>query len=224
MSSFRRPIWFNDTWTAWHSPPNASHEQVLHFHRSIPDYSPTPTVQLEELAREIGVRSIHLKVEGNRFGLPSFKILGASWAIARAIANRFALPLETDWDTVKRSVCDTGFKLYAATDGNHGRAVARTASWLGLAAEIHVPAGIHANTIRLIESEGAVVIRSHGNYDNAVREAHEASDGTEGIFIQDFAFSGYHEIPQVNMAPLSHLNNRSVADLLLSGSLTGTVQ
>ncbi|RMY97241.1 hypothetical protein D0862_08163 [Hortaea werneckii] len=196
MSSFRRPIWFNDTWTAWKSPPNPSQEQVRRFHRSVPDYRPTPTVQLQELAREIGVQSIHLKVEGDRFGLPSFKILGASWAIGHAIANRFALPLETDWDTVKRSVRDTKLKLYAATDGNHGRAVARIASWLGLAAEIHVPAGLHAVTVSLLESEGAVVIRSRVNYDTAVREAHEASDGTEGIFIQDFAFSGYHEIPQ----------------------------
>ncbi|KAI6912266.1 hypothetical protein D0869_00518 [Hortaea werneckii] len=197
MSSFRRPVQFNDDWTAWHSPPNPSQEQIRRVHRSIPDYRPTPTVQLEELAREIGVRSIHLKIEGDRFGLPSFKILGASWAIGRAIANRFALPLEIDWDTVKRSVRDTNLKLYAATEGNHGRAVARIASWLGLAAEIHVPAGMHADTIRLIESEGAVVVQSHGNSDTAVREAHEASsDETEGIFIQDFAFTGYHEIPQ----------------------------
>lgn len=224
MSSFRRPIWFNDTWTAWKSPPNPSQEQVRRFHRSVPDYRPTPTVQLQELAREIGVQSIHLKVEGDRFGLPSFKILGASWAIGHAIANRFALPLETDWDTVKRSVRDTKLKLYAATDGNHGRAVARIASWLGLAAEIHVPAGLHAVTVSLLESEGAVVIRSRVNYDTAVREAHEASDGTEGIFIQDFAFSGYHEIPQVSIAPLSLANHWSVADSLLSGLLMGTAQ
>ena len=211
MSSFRRPVRFNDTWTIWHSPPNPSHEQVRRFHRSVPSYRPTPTVQLEELAREIGVRSIHLKVEGDRFGLPSFKALGAFWAIGRAIAKRFALPLDIDWDTVKRSVRDTKLKLYAATEGNHGRAVARIASWLGLVAEIHVPAGLHADTIRPIESEGAIVVQSHGNYDTAVREAHEASsDETEGIFIQDFAFTGYHEIPQVNIASLLLVNNRSV--------------
>jgi diaminopropionate ammonia-lyase len=45
----------------------------LAFHRSIPGYVPTPLVELPELG-------VWVKDESDRFGLPAFKVLGASWA------------------------------------------------------------------------------------------------------------------------------------------------
>ena len=86
MSRFRRGLYFNDEWRSWNSIPMPSAEQVPRFHRNLPDYEPTPLRELEDLAKEVGVRAIYLKDEGNRFGLPSFKILGASWGTFRAIA------------------------------------------------------------------------------------------------------------------------------------------
>ncbi len=49
------------------------------------DYKATPLVSLLGLAREIGVASIHLKDEGHRLGLGSFKGLGGSCAVIRLV-------------------------------------------------------------------------------------------------------------------------------------------
>lgn len=197
MSDLRRGVRLNDHWQSWTSGPESKIDQVPKFHRSLPAYEQTPLVKLDDLAQELGVRAIYLKDEGQRFGLPSFKILGASWGTFRAIASRLALPLESGLETVKQSLQDSSITLYAATDGNHGRAVARMGYWLGLPVEIHVPAGMHAATIQLIESEGANVVVSKGNYDDSVLEAQAASLKEGGMLVQDFAFGDYHEIPQV---------------------------
>lgn len=197
MSDLRRGVRFNDHWQSWTSGPESSIDQVRKFHRSLPAYEQTPLVKLDDLAQELGVRTIYLKDEGHRFGLPSFKILGASWGTFRAIASRLALPLDCGLETVKRSLRDSNITLYAATDGNHGRAVARMGYWLGLPVEIHVPAGMHAATIQLIESEGANVVVSKGNYDDSILEAQAASRTEGGMLIQDFAFGDYQETPQV---------------------------
>lgn len=197
MSVLRRGLYFNDGWQSWNSSPGTSAEQVHNFHRSLPGYQQTPLVRLDNLAQEIGVRAIYFKDEGSRFGLPSFKILGASWGTFRAIVAQLDLPLDSDLDTVKRSLSDSKITLYAATDGNHGRAVARMGHWLDLAVEVHVPAGMHASTIDFIESEGATVVKSKGSYDEAVLEAQAASKKEGGILVQDFAFRDYKDIPQV---------------------------
>ena len=199
MSKHRRGLYFNDEWRSWNSTPGTSAEQVHSFHRSLPDYEQTPLRNLEALAKEVGVRAIYLKDEGNRLGLPSFKILGASWGTFRAVASHLYLALDLDLNAFKQSLKGSDISLYAATDGNHGRAVARMGYWLGLSVEIHVPAVMNASTIRLIESEGAVVTRSTGTYDDAVLEAQAASRRLGGLLIQDFAFGNYENIPQVSI-------------------------
>ena len=67
--------------------------------------------------------------------------------------------------------------LAAATDGNHGRAVAAMARLLGFDARIFVPSDMVAARIAGIESEGATVEIVDGSYDDAVsRSAKEAGD------------------------------------------------
>lgn len=198
MSSSRRGVYFNDKWQSWNSDPDTSTTKVREFHRGLPDYKQTPLVELDGLAKEIGVRAIYLKDEGSRFGLPSFKVLGASWGTHRAITSRLNLSLDCDLETVKQSVVGQNISLHAATDGNHGRAVARMGHWLGLPVVICVPSGMHQSTISLIESEGARVSQSTGNYDQAVLEAQAAAKTDGGILIQDFAFGDYTSIPQVS--------------------------
>ncbi|MBQ9423381.1 MAG: diaminopropionate ammonia-lyase, partial [Pyramidobacter sp.] len=61
-------------------------EAARAFHRSIPGYAPTPLADLPCLARELGVARVLVKDESFRFGLNAFKVLGGSWAIARALA------------------------------------------------------------------------------------------------------------------------------------------
>jgi len=198
MSSSRRSVYFNDKWQLWDSEPDTSTDQVHDFHRGLPDYTQTPLVKLDNLAKEVGVRAIYLKDEGSRFGLPSFKVLGASWGTYRAITSRLNLSLGCDLNAVKKSLIGHDITLHAATDGNHGRAVARMAHWLDLPVVICVPSGMHQSTISLIESEGARVCQSTGNYDQAVLEAQAAANTDGGVLIQDFAFGDYTDIPQVS--------------------------
>ena len=54
------------------------------LHKRLPGYQPTPLRRLPELASRLGVGEVILKDESDRFGLPAFKILGASWAAYRA--------------------------------------------------------------------------------------------------------------------------------------------
>ena len=84
--------------------------------------------------------------------------------------------------------------LATATDGNHGRAVARMAALLGFDARIRVPSGTVAARIEAIESEGATVSVSDGGYDDAVRESAAAAD-ERTVVISDTSWEGYESVP-----------------------------
>ncbi len=200
----RRPIHFNPAARSWKSPgtPLAELETILGFHRQLSNYEPSRLVSLDSVAQDLGVRSVCLKDESTRLGLPSFKILGASWAVARSVAQKLGLPPgTTDLASIRQSLVARSIPivLFAATEGNHGRAVARMGAMLSIPVEIHVPAGTHQIIIDLIQDEGAKVVVSTGDYDVAVRKARDnaaVQDG--GILIQDCAFDAYNEIPQVS--------------------------
>jgi diaminopropionate ammonia-lyase len=118
-----------------------------------------------------------VKDESSRFGLPSFKVLGASWATHRALAERPA----------DRLVC--------ATDGNHGRAVAWMARQLGLEATVFVPDNMIPARRAAIAAEGADVQVVDSTYDEAVERA-AALAGPGVAVIQDTAWPGYETVPQ----------------------------
>lgn len=193
----RRPVYFNPAAKSWTTPLTDSPELAHRFHSQLPAYSQTNLVPLKHLAEELGVGAVHLKDETCRLGLPSFKILGASWGTFRAISQRLGLPLDSSLDSVKQALKSTKISLYAATDGNHGRAVARMASILGVTSQIHVPVSMHSGTIDLIKSEGAHVVVSDGFYDAAVVDARVAATQDEtAIVVQDYASGDYVQIPQ----------------------------
>ncbi|MDX2968583.1 hypothetical protein PWY36_05330 [Kribbella solani] len=56
--------------------------------QSIPGYSPTPLVAVPALAESLGAEQVWIKDESDRFGLPAFKVLGASWATNLAVSAR----------------------------------------------------------------------------------------------------------------------------------------
>lgn len=190
----RRPIYFN---------PSAAEERcdwsniqgLSHFHNSLPGYRPTPLVSLPELAAELGVKAVLVKDESNRFGLPSFKVLGASWGCYRSVVSHLGLSPTVGLEDVKQRLKQSPVTLFAATEGNHGRAVAFMARHLGVTARIFVPASMDEKTRNRIASEGAEVVVSHGDYDQAVEEAWVASRNDGGLLIQDTAFDGYEEVP-----------------------------
>jgi diaminopropionate ammonia-lyase len=173
-------------------------EPAIDFHRTMPGYAPTPLVEVPELATALGVGSLWVKDESNRFGLPAFKILGASWAVDRALgaAQSFA--------ELADAVSGSGRTLVTATDGNHGRALAWLARQLGLGCRIYVPAGLPAHTTQTIRDEGASVVDTGRSYDEAVGVA-AASTGPADVLIQDTAWPGYEQVPRWIVAGYSTL-------------------
>src|SRR6516225_5454331 len=160
-------------WTVPSAPCNA-----YAFHRSLPGYAPTPLVPVPAIAAEFGVGRILVKDESSRLGLPAFKILGASWACRQVLERR------------------PGATLVTATDGNHGRAVARMAAQFSVAATVFVPAVMLPEAAARITEEGAQVVWVDGDYDAAVRRAAEFAAAQPGrALVQDTAWDGYEEVP-----------------------------
>jgi diaminopropionate ammonia-lyase len=171
--------------TSWYSLPAArdwtcppSPGQAYAFHQSLPGYSPTPLVSVPELAAELGVGRVLVKDESSRLGLPAFKVLGASWACRQVLDMR------------------PGAMLVTATDGNHGRAVARMAAYFGVGATVFVPMAMLPQTAEYIADEGAKVVWVDGGYDDAVRcAAAFAADQPDRALVQDTAWAGYEQVP-----------------------------
>ena len=74
----------------WPAPDPA----VWAFHRRMPAYQATTLFDCPPLARRYGVGRVLVKAETQRLGLPSFKILGASWATYRALCDHLGFEPE----------------------------------------------------------------------------------------------------------------------------------
>jgi diaminopropionate ammonia-lyase len=139
-----------------------------------------------------------VKDESHRLGLPAFKILGASWAVYRTLIERLNLQIEP-WQDIgqlrEKLQLIRPLMLVTATDGNHGRGVARVASWLGFQSKIFMPCGTVPARIEAIESEGAEVVVVKGDYAAAVHAA-AGEQGPRIWLIQDTAWPGYETIPR----------------------------
>jgi diaminopropionate ammonia-lyase len=164
------------------------------FHASLPGYEPTRLVDCPALAGRLGIASVLAKDESARLGLPAFKVLGVTWAVFRALGRELSPPAAGFSELIDRRG-ELGSKtLVAATDGNHGRAVARVARLLGLGARIYVPGATASATIEAIRSEGADVRVVDGVYDEAVARSREDA-GDDFLVVSDTAWPGYSEIP-----------------------------
>lgn len=62
-------------------------EEVERFLGNRDNHVVTPLRALPALAEELGVRAIHIKDEGLRLGLGSFKALGGSYAVIRLVLD-----------------------------------------------------------------------------------------------------------------------------------------
>ena len=169
----------------------------LRFHRRLPGYVETPLVDVPKLAGALGVGKVFVKDESSRLGLPAFKVLGASWAVYRALEERLGEDFgdwEEIWELEERLEPLRPLSLVAATDGNHGRAVARVARLLGLGAKIFVPEDMVLARREAIADEGAEVIVVDGTYDEAV-ELSAAEAGERALLVSDMSWPGYERIP-----------------------------
>jgi diaminopropionate ammonia-lyase len=191
----------------------------LDFHQRLPGYQPTPLIDVPELAGMLAIGQVLVKDESNRLGLPAFKILGASWAVYRALEKRLGQSVEP-WRTMdelaERLSPLRPLTLVTATDGNHGRAVAHMAALLGLEAQIYLPAGAAQARIDGIAGEGARVEIVDGTYDDAVaRAAQDAS--ARCLVISDTSWPGYEEVPHWVMEGYSTIMSEIDEELVRHG-------
>jgi diaminopropionate ammonia-lyase len=174
--------------------PAASHE-ARRFHAALDRYSPTPVRQLAQIADELDLAAVLLKDESQRLGLPAFKVLGAAWAIERALDDQ-----------------PEGRTLVAASAGNHGRAVAHVAAARGLRCRIFLPARSLPARREAIASEGAEVIIVDGSYEDAVAAAELAAGEPATVLISDvgesptarWAIDGYATLFEETAAQASY--------------------
>ncbi|WP_425415287.1 pyridoxal-phosphate dependent enzyme [Pseudonocardia acaciae] len=193
----------------------------------MPGYRPTALVESPALASELGIGRLFVKDESSRLGLPAFKALGASWAIHQAISARVLGPGATgpgSLEGLRELASRAGeLRLVTATDGNHGRAVARFARLLGLPSEVYLPeviARTHPASVEAIRAEGARVVIVAEDYDATVATAARAAAGSpEAELVQDTGWPGYETIPATIVAGYSTLF-REIDDQLRAAGVT----
>ena len=174
----RLPWFVRPAARAWTCAPVPA--DVRAFHAGLPGYAPTPLVELPAIATQLGVGRAFVKDESTRMGLAAFKVLGASWAVHQVLS---------------RHPAGAELLLVTASDGNHGRAVARMARLSGQRAHVVVPSGVHPVAIAAIAAEGARVTEVAGTYDDAVRRAAEVAREASAVLVQDTAWPGYEQVP-----------------------------
>ncbi|WP_029074101.1 diaminopropionate ammonia-lyase [Kaistia adipata] len=181
-------------------------------------HRPTPLVGLPALARELGVGAIHIKDEGHRLGLGSFKALGGSYAVIRLVLEEASRRLGRTVDVAElqspevRAVTAT-MTVACATDGNHGRSVAQGAQLVGAKAAIFVHAGVSDERIAAIARFGAEMIRVDGNYDDSVAEATRTAERNGWTVVSDTSWPGYERIPGLVMQGYTALFREALREL-----------
>jgi diaminopropionate ammonia-lyase len=168
------------------------------------NHATTPLHTLRALAGELGVGAIHVKDEGFRLGLGSFKALGGAYAVACLVLEEADRQLGRRVDVAElrtpavRAVAD-GMTFACATDGNHGRSVAQGAELVGATSVIFVHAGVSDGRVAAITRYGARMIRVEGTYDDSVAEAARVSAENGWTVVSDTSWPGYERIPGLVM-------------------------
>lgn len=164
----------------------------------------TPLVSLPGLANAAGVGAIHVKDEGQRLGLGSFKALGGAYAVIRLVLEAAEARLGREVGMAElnssqvRQIAEA-MTFACATDGNHGRSVAQGAKLVGARAAIFVHAGVSDERVAAIARFGAEMIRVAGNYDDSVEEATRIAGKRGWTIVSDTSWPGYERIPGLVM-------------------------
>ncbi|SCY07260.1 diaminopropionate ammonia-lyase [Microvirga guangxiensis] len=179
-------------------------EEVERFLAYRGNHAPTPLHSLAVLSSELGVGAIHMKDEGFRLGLGSFKALGGSYAVIRLVLEEASRRLGRPVDVAElpmsevRSIA-SGMTVACATDGNHGRSVAQGAQLVGAEAVIFVHSGVSDERVAAIARFGARMIRVEGTYDDSVAEAARVASEKGWTVVSDTSWPGYERIPGLVM-------------------------
>jgi diaminopropionate ammonia-lyase len=154
------------------------------FFAARPDLSATPLHRATSLAGHLGVADLLIKDETARFGLNAFKAAGAMFAVATLR---------------QRGQLRAGDLLVCASEGNHGRAVARAARETACRARVYMSASVAPARVHAIEGEGAEVVLVEGTYDEAVRVMAREAAERGWLVISDTSWPGYTAIPRLIM-------------------------
>ena len=227
----------NDSIPAF-SPEKA--ENVIRFHKTIPDYEETTLASLKCAAEHYDVGAILVKDESTRFGLKAFKGLGGSYCMFRILCEMFSLdPMTADYTTFLREdlreKCRQ-IEFVTATDGNHGKGVSWAAKLFGCKARIFMPKGTVETRRKAIEAAGSGIAEiTEWNYDETVRYAASFAQKNGAVLIQDTSWDGYEKYPQWIMEgylTLAHetsaqMNGSAPTHIFLQagvGSMAGAVE
>jgi diaminopropionate ammonia-lyase len=167
---------------------------------ALPGYGPTPLVALPAMAMASGVGMIHVKDEGKRFGLKSFKALGGAYAVISLVLEEAGRRLGRGLTPADIALGDVGavaatMTVACATDGNHGRSVAWGAQLAGASCEIFIHAGVSEGRAAAMAAFGARINRVQGSYDDSVALAAEMAERHGWTVVSDTSWDGYEAIP-----------------------------
>jgi diaminopropionate ammonia-lyase len=182
------------------------------------NHAPTPLHALPALAAALGIGTLHIKDEGFRLGLGSFKALGGAYAVARLVLDEASLRLGRLIDIAAlhspgvRKVA-AAMTFACATDGNHGRSVAQGAQLVGANAVVFVHAGVSDARIAAIARFGARMTRVDGTYDDSVVEAARVAAKENWTVVSDTSWPGYERIPGLVMQGYTMIVREVLAEL-----------
>jgi diaminopropionate ammonia-lyase len=196
----------------------AAAREVERFLADRDGHAPTPLVALPGLARTLAIAAVHVKDEGQRLGLGSFKALGGAHAVVRlvleAASRRLGRRLDVaEWRSPEVAAVAATLTVACATDGNHGRSVAQGAQLVGAGCVVFVHAGVSEERRRAIERCGARVVRVEGGYDDSVAEAARAAEERGWILVSDTAWPGYERTPRLVMQGYTALVAEALREL-----------
>jgi len=202
--------------------PKNIFRETRSFHSRIPGYKISPLKALPRLASMLGLSGIWVKDESSRLTLNSFKVLGGSYAIYRYILEALGdesidIFSEQCSQLVREKLGDMTFA--AATDGNHGRGVAWSATRLGFKSVIYVHENTSSARIEAIESNGAKVVVVKGTYDDAVEKVNEDAQKNGWQVISDTSWPGYTDIPRWVMRGYTTMFSETQQQLAAQGMI-----
>jgi len=158
-------------------------DDAFEYHNQLEDYSKTPMIQLNTLAKKLGVNKIFIKDESKRFGLNAYKVLGASYAIHKILSKN---PKVSTFCT--------------ATDGNHGIAVAWSCNINKKESVIYVPKETSDERIQNLTAIASRVYKTDLNYEETCELAKTTSERMNWQLVQDTSWEGYKKIPAYIMS------------------------
>lgn len=160
----------------------------------------TPLVLLDDFAQDLDLATVALKDEGQRLGQGSFKALGGAYAVMVLFKEKLEAHLGEEvsipqlLSPTARDFAQT-VTVCCATDGNHGKSVARGARLLGCRSVIFIHQGVSQSRVEAIGADE--IVRVEGSYDLSVDEARRVAAEKDWLLVADTAWPGYERIPEL---------------------------